>query len=131
VPLSPGVLLSQCILYVFWLTFVSTHAYFDHKIQFNSGCVEITQPSRLHYNYWLLMHRKSSQTCRRRVLCIVQYDNITHQLYLCPYILGENAHACAFGLRMDKLTWDAHKFHRITCLIFMKLFIKYFNSKNL
>jgi len=36
VPLSLGVLLSQCILYVYWLTFISALACFDNKIQFNS-----------------------------------------------------------------------------------------------
>jgi len=36
VPLSLGVLLSQCILYVYQLTFMPALAYLDNKIQFNS-----------------------------------------------------------------------------------------------
>jgi len=35
VPLSLSVLLSQCIVYVYRLTFISTQAYFDNKIQFS------------------------------------------------------------------------------------------------
>jgi len=78
VPLSLGALLSQCILYVYWLTFIPALAYSDNRIQFNSmqcklqATLGVRPVQMLTLNGWMdSMHRTEViESCLRcKVAC--------------------------------------------------------------